>query len=368
MEDIGINLTNFKNKIQKFIRPAPENRLRNYTALILFFGFIFIFTFWNIEQLTVDFENHLRSSTYVLFYGLSYSMLLFIFVSGFFMIFGLADVINFAHGGLFMLGGFISIELFPIIEQLFLPLIPSNNFLLSFISFITVIISTSIILGGLGAIMEILTIRRLYGNPIAQILLTTGFLYIILKVAEIIWGVIQQYSFRGVSTIGYFFIAPTDSIKLFGASIQLYRVLIIIIGIILAISLFLLISKTKIGLIIQAGIEDSEMVQALGINTKKMFLLVFILGIALAGLAGAIIVPDRGVSIRNGTDYLLYAFVIVVIGGAHHGRLSGTFVASLIIGFSFTFCEYFLPGWQSVIIFLIMAFVLIFKPGGLTGE
>ena len=110
------------------------------------------------------------------------------------------------------------------------------------------------------------------------------------------------------------------------------------------------------------------MVQALGIDTRSMFSFVFSIGAALAGLAGAVAVPLVNANLEVAGGFLIYSFVIVVIGGAHYGKLEGTFLASLIVGLSYTFCQFFFPGFEGVVVFILLAVILIFKPGGLTGE
>ena len=134
--------------------------------------------------------------------------------------------------------------------------------------------------------------------------------------------------------------------------------------------MYLTITRTKLGLLVQASIEDSEMSEILGTNVKLLLSLVFIVGIILAGIAGFLLVPSThgGANISNGTTYLLYAFVIVVDGGAHYGKFEGTFFGSLIIGFSYKFTEQFFLDYTTFIVFVIMALVLIFKPSGLTGQ
>ena len=131
--------------------------------------------------------------------------------------------------------------------------------------------------------------------------------------------------------------------------------------------MFIAFRKTRIGLQIQAGIEDSEMVEALGTNIKRLFTVVFMLGAGLAGLSGAVLVPWIGANTGHGLTYLIFAFVIVVVGGAHYGRFEGTFFGSLIVGFAMKFTAYFIPELEGVIVFIIMAVILILKPGGLTG-
>ncbi|MFW9996862.1 MAG: branched-chain amino acid ABC transporter permease [Candidatus Odinarchaeota archaeon] len=300
--------------------------------------------------------------------GLAFSMLLFLMVSGFFLIFGLCDVINFAHGAFFMLGGFIGFEIYLLIESILYPLLGTNLFIMSLIAFLGACLLSAVILALIGGGIEYFTIRRLYGQAIAQILLTVGFMFIINEFAKLVWGTpIQTYFIESSSPSKYFFLSGTINLGT-GLVFDNYRIILIIIGLLIALLMFLTLKKTRIGYQIQAGIEDSEMVEALGINVKRLFTLTFMAGAALAGLAGTVLVPWLGANSGHGTNYLVFAFVIVVVGGAHYGRLEGTFFGSLIIGLSIKFCEYFFPDISSIIAFLIMAIVLVFKPGGLTGE
>jgi branched-chain amino acid transport system permease protein len=307
--------------------------------------------------------------------GLALSMLLFLMVSGFFLIFGLCDVINFAHGAFFMLGGFLGFVIYLGTEALFLdPTLPfvaifgANYFALSIIAFITSALGATAVMALIGGSIEFFTIRRLYGNSIAQILLTVGFMAIITQVAEIIWGPPQfSYFITPSSQINYFFI---DGVLDLGGTLQFqyYRIFLIFLGFAVAGLMFLGFKKTRIGLQIQAGIEDSEMVEALGTDIRKLFTVVFMLGAGLAGLSGAVLVPWIGANSGHGLTYLIYAFVIVVVGGAHYGRFEGTFFGALIVGLSMQFASYFIPDLENIIVFIIMAIILIIRPGGLTGH
>ena len=286
------------------------------------------------------------------------------------MIFGLCDVINFAHGAFFMLGGFMGYVIYLGAEGVLLNLGifgPSSYFLLSIIAFIVSAIGATLVLAIIGGGIEFFTIRRLYGNVIAQILLTVGFMVIITQVAELIWGspVTTRYIITD-SQIDYFFVSGVldfGGILLF----YVYRIFLIFLGLGIAAVMFIAFRKTRIGLQIQAGIEDSEMVEALGTNIKRLFTVVFMLGAGLAGLSGAVLVPWIGANTGHGLTYLIFAFVIVVVGGAHYGRFEGTFFGSLIVGFAMKFTAYFIPELEGVIVFIIMAVILILKPGGLTG-
>ncbi len=328
-------------------------------------------TVWVYNEISRNLTSFLKNLSLGLVYGLTFSMLLFLMTSGFFLIFGLADVINFAHGAFFMLGGFIGYESYLIAESILItiPLLSNNWFLLSLFSFISALIGAAIILGLIGAGIEFFTIRRLYGNPIGQILLTVGFLYVIQQICEIFWGpALKTYDYITGSSNNYFWLPRSNIFEIGGVQFEIFRVFIILFGLILALIMLLVFSKTRIGIIIQAGIEDSEMVQALGIDTKLIFSLVFITGAALAGIAGAVAVPLVNANVQVASSFLIYAFVIVVIGGAHYGKLEGTFFASLIVGLSYTICQFFFPGFEGLIVFIILALILVFRPGGLTGE
>ncbi|MFW9888434.1 MAG: branched-chain amino acid ABC transporter permease [Candidatus Thorarchaeota archaeon] len=307
--------------------------------------------------------------------GLALSMLLFLMVSGFFLIFGLCDVINFAHGAFFMLGGFMGFIIYIGTEAALLdPTLPfhflfgANQFAISVTSFIVSATGATGILALLGGGIEFFTIRRLYGNPIAQILLTVGFMFIITQFSEILWGTsVVTYFIVPRSQLHYFFI--TGVLDFGGAlKFELYRIFLIFLGLAVAALMFIAFQKTRIGLQIQAGIEDSEMVEALGTDIRKLFTLVFMLGAGLAGLSGAVLVPWIGANTGHGLTYLIFAFVIVVVGGAHYGRFEGTFFAALIVGMSMQITAYFISDLQNIIVFVIMAIVLILRPGGLTGH
>jgi branched-chain amino acid transport system permease protein len=307
--------------------------------------------------------------------GLAFSMLLFLMVSGFYLIFGLCDVINFAHGAFFMLGGFLGFVVYLETEAIFLdPNLPfqlifgTNYYALSVTAFIVSVFAATAVMTLIGGGIEFFTIRRLYGNPIAQILLTVGFMFIISQIVEIIWGPPQfTYFILPNSQITFFFMSGAID---FGGGMlfETYRIFLIFLGLAVAGLMFLGFRKTRIGLQIQAGIEDSEMVEALGTDIRKLFTLVFMLGAGLAGLAGAVLVPQIGANSGHGLNYLIYAFVIVVIGGAHYGRFEGTFFGALIVGLSTQFASYFIPDIENIIVFIIMVIILIIKPGGLTGH
>ncbi|MFX1533066.1 MAG: branched-chain amino acid ABC transporter permease [Promethearchaeota archaeon] len=344
--------------------------------IVLVIGVILISLLWVIVAIAYfGLEEFIVRASKSLVDGLALSMLLFLMVSGFFLIFGLCDVINFAHGAFFMLGGFMGFIIYLATDAILLdPNLPFylvfgiNPFIMSIVAFIISAIGATGILALIGGGIEYFTIRRLYGNAIAQILLTVGFMFIITQISEIIWGTsIITYFIAPNSQINYFFISGVLD---FGGALkfELYRIFLIFFGLAIAGIMFLTFQRTRIGLQIQAGIEDSEMVEALGTDIRRLFTVVFMVGAGLAGLAGAVLVPWIGANTGHGLAYLIFAFVIVVVGGAHYGRFEGTFFGALIVGLSMQFTAYFIPELENMIVFIIMAIILIFRPGGLTGH
>jgi branched-chain amino acid transport system permease protein len=268
--------------------------------------------------------------------GLALSMLLFMVASGFSLIFGLEGVLNFAHGSMFMLGAWFALETFLFTESL-----PAG------------LLVGSCSIACIGALLETSLLRRVFGNELAQILLTMGIFYIIHYLCVMHWG---------LSPFGHQWVPGYLSGTINETSIEKYKVFLIAFGGVVfgAVSLFL--KRTKFGLVVRGGVEDAEMVEALGVNVKRAFTIVFALGCGLAGLGGAVAVPWLGAS-TSLEDYLLYAFAIVVIGGM--GSFKGSFLGALLVGVTDKFLAYFCPGLVGVDVFLIMLIVLLVKPEGL---
>lgn len=358
------------DSVRDYLDENPQ--IRQIMSLVIVLALGAVFVVWAIA--TYSWSGFFVRISKGLVDGLALSMLLFLMVSGFFLIFGLCDVINFAHGAFFMLGGFLGLEIYLGTEAVLLdPTLPfssyfaANPFAMSVLAFIVGALGATAVMALIGGGIEFFTVRRLYGNAVAQILLTVGFMYIITQIAEIVWGSsVVTYFISPNSQIGYFFITGIID---FGGPLKFetYRIFLIFLGLTVAAAMFVAFRKTRIGLQIQAGIEDSEMVEILGTDIKKLFTLVFMLGAGLAGLSGAVLVPWIGANTGHGLTYLIFAFVIVVVGGAHYGRFEGTFFGALIVGLAMKLTAYFIPFLENIIVFIIMAIILIVKPGGLTG-
>ncbi|MEM3596763.1 MAG: branched-chain amino acid ABC transporter permease [Candidatus Bathyarchaeia archaeon] len=262
--------------------------------------------------------------------GLAYSMLLFLIASGFSIIFGLMGILNFAHGAFFMIGAYIAVTFFEL----------TNNFAVALIcaAFFGFLI---------GVIVERLTLRRVHGNPIAQIMLTLGYLLLFSQLVLIIWG----------RTPKIFYLPYLSG--------SAYRTFLAFLGFMIAVFTYLLLTRTKMGIIVQAGTEDAEMVEALGINIKRVFTLTFGFGALLAAFGGASAVPWLGATPQMGSTWMFTSLVVTVVGGL--GSFKGSFYGSLIIGMLHGLSEYFFPQLTFVIDFLAMAIVLLIRTEGLFG-
>lgn len=258
------------------------------------------------------------------------------------LIFGMLTVVNFAHGAFFMVGAFLGVY--------FLGLTGSFWFSL---------VLTPLVVGTLGLVLERFLVRPLYGRGIDYpLLLTFGFGYVLIDAMRFLFGIEGMPSstppeLRGATNlgIGYF---PTYRLFLIGATA-------LVIG-----ALWLFIEKTRYGLIIRAGARDPEIVRVLGIDVAKVWLLVFGIGTAIAGLSGALAAPTRAVNPEMGIPILAESFVVTVVGGM--GSLPGAVVAGLLVGVVFSMTSLFAPDLAELSIFVLMAVVLLVRPQGFFGK
>ncbi|PLR76254.1 branched-chain amino acid ABC transporter permease [Bacillus sp. V3-13] len=274
--------------------------------------------------------------------GVSTGMLIFLLASGLTLIFGLMSVLNFAHGGLFAWGAYMGVWIF--------------NETGSFILAITGAVAIGMILGW---ILEKFLISPVYGNHVLQLLVTLGGMLVLSECLKVFWGPNPIRASLPAWLQG--------SLVLDGIILIKYRLFVIVIGLVLYAGLLLLLKKTKIGLMIRAGVIDKEMVQALGINIKAIFSFVFLMGAGMAALGGSLLAPYSGVVFAEmGMQYAVLAFIVVIIGGM--GSVQGSAVASLIVGIAGAFMAYYLPDLSLAMNMLLLLFVLLVKPTGLFGE
>lgn len=276
------------------------------------------------------------------FTGLVLGMIYVLLAIGLSLIFGLMTVVNFAHGALYMLGAYFGVLLLGYTE-----------------SFWVALIVAPLMVGALGLLIERFLIRRLYGrSPDDPLLLTFGLSLILVEGVKVFWGKIgltldPPRALAGAVDLG-FMIFPA------------YRLFLIAVTVAVLIALYFFLGRTNVGLIIRAGSRDPLMVRALGINLGRIWLVVFGIGTALAGLAGILAGPMRGAYAEMGVTMVIESFVVIVVGGM--GSLLGAVVAGLLIGQVVGLTTLFLPKAAEIMVFMVMAVVLLVRPSGLFGE
>jgi branched-chain amino acid transport system permease protein len=275
--------------------------------------------------------------------AVQYGLLLFLVASGLTLVFGIMGIINLAHGSFYMLGAYLAFALTSLTGNLLLAIALGVPLALAF-----------------GAALEWLLFARLYRrNHLEQVLLTYGLILIFEELRSLALG----DDVHGVAV-------PA----LFGASIPLnetlsypvYRLLISVVCLLIAAGLYVLIRRTRLGMMIRAGSHDRDMAQSLGIDIDRLYRIVFALGVALAALAGMLAAPISSVFPGMGNQVLILSFVIVVIGGI--GSVWGAFLASLLVGFADTFGKVLLPDFAGLVVYFVMAAVLLLRPEGILGR
>ncbi|MDP4160069.1 MAG: branched-chain amino acid ABC transporter permease [Bacillota bacterium] len=273
--------------------------------------------------------------------GISYGLLLFLLAAGLSLIFGLMGIINLAHGSYYTLGAYVGL----VIIQM------TGNFFVG-------LMGAAVVLALLGIVMERFFFRKLYKRELDQVLLTFGFAYLFMDINKWIWGGVPRSLPKPTFLEG--------SISILGEAFPIYRFGIIVIGLGIAVLLWLFLEKTRTGVIIRAGVDDKEMVSGLGINIKLYFSGIFALGAFLAAIGGVIGGPIIGAYPGLDFEILVLALAVVVVGGL--GTLKGAFWGSLLIGFAETFGKAIFPDFAMFTIYVTMALILIFKPSGLLGK
>ena len=272
--------------------------------------------------------------------GVQYGLLLFLVASGLTLVFGIMGVINIAHGSFYMVGAYLAWSLSERFGDLW--------------SAIAVGVVLSVLLG---MFLEWLLIKRLYARDhLYQVLLTYGLILVFEELRSVIWG--DDVHGVQVPPVLEGSIPLTDTL-----SYPVVRLWISGVCIVLAVGMYLLIQRTRIGMMIRAGASNREMVQSLGFNIQMVYRVVFALGIALSAFAGMISAPVSSVFPGMGNQVLIICFVVVVIGGV--GSVKGAFLGALLIGLADTFGKVLLPSYASFAVYAVMAAVLLWTPRGL---
>ncbi len=291
--------------------------------------------------------------------GLQSGIMLFLMAAGLTLIFGVMGLINLAHGSLYMIGAFAAAAVAAATG-----------------SFVLALAAALVAAAAAGAVIELVVIRRLYDRDhLDQVLATFALILIFSEGTRWLFGSFPLYLDVPAALSGPVTLPG-------GIQYPSYRLLIIVIGLIVAFGLFQLIARTRIGIQIRAGESDREMIAALGVDISRLYTIVFALGAALAGLAGALVGAIQSVQVGMGEPVLILAFVVIVIGGI--GSIKGALVGALLVGLTDTLGGVLLPllfraftdpstataigsALASMSIYILMAGVLLFKPSGLYG-
>lgn len=274
--------------------------------------------------------------------GISFGVILFLLGSGLSLILGVMGMLNLAHGALYMVGAFVG---WTIARQ-------------QGLNFVLAIFAGGVTGGLLGLVMERGFFRYLYKQLNEQVLLTFGFLYILTNLSLWIWGPLPKGPFTAEIL--------SFSFPIMGGVYPTARIVIIFIGVALAIGLWWLQEKTRVGAIIRAGMDDKEMTEGLGISLGVVSTALFVLGAFIAGASGVIGAQLFGVKLELGLDILLLALVVVIVGGT--GSVQGALLGGIIIGLIISFGKALFPDLAMFFIYLVMIAILLIKPSGLLGR
>ncbi len=272
--------------------------------------------------------------------SVQYGLLLFMLAAGLTLIFGIMGVVNLAHGSFYMLGAYLAYAIAGLSGSLTLAIIGGTALAVLF-----------------GLVLERLLFRFFYQRDhLDQVLLTFGLIYIFEEMRSLLWG--DDVHGVKIPELLRFSIPLTENL-----SYPVYRLFIAGLCIALAIGLYLLINKTRLGMKIRAGAFNRDMAEALGVNIKRIHAVVFALGVGLAAFAGIIAAPISSVYPNMGSQVLIMCFVVVVIGGI--GSVRGALISALLVGLVDTFGKVLLPQVSGMLVYMLMAAVLLWKPEGL---
>ncbi|GAB6878164.1 ABC transporter permease [Halorubrum gandharaense] len=280
--------------------------------------------------------------TFLLLNGLALGMLYILIASGFAVIFGITDVLNFAHGAFYMLGAYLTLAAVDLTGSFFVALILGPLFV-----------------AGLGVVTERLTLSNIYDrSPLYHVLITFGVLLVLTELVEIVWGTGTQFFetpelLAGATQVGPVFYPQ-------------YRLFTIVAGAAIALITWLLIRYTTFGLILRAGAQDQRTTRLMGVNIKTYYTATFALGTFLAAIAGGLAAPFLSVNPEMGNGALIIAFVVVAIGGL--GSFAGAIVAGLLVGFTQAAVDTFIPQLSGFVFYLLLLGALLLKPEGILGD
>ncbi len=284
--------------------------------------------------------------------GAAMGMMLFLMASGLTLIFGLMDVITFAHGAFISLGAYTATTVVAA-----LPNLQQNGTWPAALALVALALMAAIILcGAVGFVFERIIIRRVYGSHLRQILITVGGLIVLQELLVAVWGANPIPVAKPLALQG--------SVAFLGASIEIYRLAAVGLGLAVFALLQLVLTRTRLGLMVRAGVENLEMVEALGFRVRRLFVAVFVTGCSLAGVGGVMWGLYQGlVTASLGPEMMILVFIILIMGGM--GSIGGAFVASVLVGLVTNYTGYLAPRLSLGSTILLMTLILLWRPRGL---
>jgi branched-chain amino acid transport system permease protein len=289
--------------------------------------------------------------------GLAMGMLLFLVASGLTLIFGLMDVLNFAHGALFSWGAFVGFSAAVALDRRLgwasAPSLGANLGL-----FLAAIAAATLVAAALGLLLERVVVRPVYGQHLFQILITLGTTIVLEEVIRIVWGPNDQVVPLPPAFQGSWDVADVIVLR--------FPVVAIVLGLVVYAAMQQVLTRTRVGLIVRAGVENGEMVEAMGHDLRRYFTGVFAAGSGLAGLGGLMwAFFSQSVRPAMGGEQLIFAFIVVIIGGL--GSVTGSLVGAVLVGLSYNYVAFLLPKAALGVNMALMVVILLFRPTGLFG-
>jgi branched-chain amino acid transport system permease protein len=284
--------------------------------------------------------------------GLAMGLMIFIMASGLTLTFGLMDVLNFGHGAFIAIGAFVAASVMLALT----PWMTAESIWLNLAAIAPAVLAAMVVSGVLGLAFERTIVRPVYGQHLKQILVTTGGLIVAEQLLKVVWGPDQITLTRPTALRGAFVLGDI--------AIEKYRVLAVIVGLVIFAILALTLNRTRLGLLIRAGVENGEMVEALGYRIRRLFVGVFVVGSALAGLGGAMWgLYQEVVTAAIGAQVAVLVFIVIIIGGL--GSVGGCFVGALLVGLTANYIGFLAPKVALGSNILLMTLILLWRPQGL---
>jgi len=284
--------------------------------------------------------------------GLAMGLLIFLMASGLTLVFGLMDVMNFAHGLFIAIGAYMAVSTL----KVFSAAAGADSFLANLGAVLPAMLAAMAVAGLLGWFFERVIIRPVYGQHLKQILITTGGMIVAEQLIHVFWGpdllpLQRPATLRGAFVVG-------------DMAIEKYRLIAVAVGLVVFAAMMLILNRTKIGLLIRAGVENKEMVEAMGYRIRRLFVGVFVAGSALAGLGGALWgMYQESVTVHIGANMMVLIFIVIIIGGL--GSIGGCFAGAVLVGLVANYVGYLSPKVALGSNILLMVLILLWRPQGL---